>query len=59
MCEEGGQGLERSLFPRVEHIWTVNESIADLYEADYGKRPEVFRNISPMPEGFERVSREN
>ena len=51
------QVLERSLFPRVEHIWTVNESIADLYEADYGKRPKVFRNISPMPEGFERVSR--
>ncbi len=49
--------LERSLFPRVEHIWTVNESIADLYEADYGKRPKVFRNISPMPDGFVRVSR--
>ena len=51
------QRLERSLFPRVDHIWTVNESIADLYEADYGKRPKVFRNISPMPEGFARVSR--
>jgi glycosyltransferase involved in cell wall biosynthesis len=51
------QRLERSLFPRVNHIWTVNESIADLYEADYGKRPKVFRNISPIPEGFARVSR--
>ena len=51
------QRLERSLFSRVDHIWTVNESIADLYEADYGKRPKVFRNISPMPEGFTRVSR--
>jgi glycosyltransferase involved in cell wall biosynthesis len=51
------QRLERSLFPRVDHIWTVNESIADLYEADYGKRPKVFRNISPMPEGFVRVTR--
>ena len=39
-----------------EHIWTVNESIAELYESDYGKRPRVFRNISPIPT-VEKVSR--
>ena len=27
--------LERFIFPRLEHIWTVNESIAELYESDY------------------------
>ena len=48
--------LERFIFPRLEHIWTVNESIAELYESDYGKRPRVFRNISPIPT-VEKVSR--
>ena len=43
-------GIERFVFPRLQHIWTVNESIASLYEQDYGKRPQVFRNISPVPE---------
>ena len=42
-------GIERFVFPRLQHIWTVNESIANLYEQDYGKRPQVFRNISPVP----------
>ncbi len=43
------QGIEREIFPRLPFVWTVNESIADLYEADYGNRPRVFRNISPPP----------
>ena len=43
-------GVERFVFPRLQHIWTVNESIANLYEQDYGKRPQVFRNISPVPD---------
>ena len=43
-------GIERFVFPRLQHIWTVNESIASLYEQDYGKRPQVFRNISPVPD---------
>lgn len=43
-------GIERFVFPRLQHIWTVNESIANLYEQDYGKRPQVFRNISPVPD---------
>ncbi len=51
------QRLERSIFPRLDHVWTVNESIAGLYEADYGMRPRVFRNISPKPKSFEIKSR--
>jgi glycosyltransferase involved in cell wall biosynthesis len=50
------QGLERFVFPRLDHIWTVNESIAGLYQEDYGKRPKVFRNISPKP-SFAKKSR--
>ena len=51
-------GLERFMFPRLDHVWTVNESIAQLYESDYGKRPRVFRNISPVP-SVEKVSRKS
>lgn len=43
------RAVERFIFPRLEHIWTVNESIAELYFKDYGIRPKVFRNISPQP----------
>ena len=49
--------VERSVFPNLTHPWTVNESIADLYEKDYGIRPRVFRNISPKPHAFEPKTR--
>ena len=49
--------VERSVFPNLTHPWTVNESIADLYEKDYGIRPRVFRNISPKPYAFEPKTR--
>ena len=38
--------LERSLFPRLQTVITVNESIAHLYHRDYGIKPMVVRNIS-------------
>jgi glycosyltransferase involved in cell wall biosynthesis len=37
--------LERIIFPRLKHVFTVNHSIADLYEKQYGKRPLVVRNV--------------
>jgi len=37
--------IEKSIFPRLKYIITVNHSIADLYEKTYGKRPEVVRNL--------------
>ena len=49
--------VERSIFPKLLNVWTVNESIADLYEKDYGIRPQVFRNISPKPRAFEPKTR--
>lgn len=41
--------IERSIFPKLRYVFTVNESIATLYEKDYRKRPTVFRNISMPP----------
>jgi glycosyltransferase involved in cell wall biosynthesis len=37
--------VERWIFPKLKHVFTVNQSIAVLYERDYGVRPMVFRNI--------------
>ncbi len=37
--------IERSIFPKLTDVITVNDSIADLFEKVYGKRPEVVRNI--------------
>ena len=41
--------IEKSIFPKLRFVFTVNESIATLYEKDYQKRPLVFRNISMPP----------
>ncbi len=38
--------LEGWIFPKLKHIVTVNNSIAELYFTDYGIRPLVVRNIS-------------
>jgi glycosyltransferase involved in cell wall biosynthesis len=40
--------IERWIFPKLDHVITVNDSIADAYREKYGKRPTVVRNI-PMP----------
>ena len=37
--------LERFIFPKLSYTITVNDSIADLFEQQYGKRPVVVRNI--------------
>ena len=50
--------IEKSIFPRLRHVFTVNESIATLYEKDYRKRPMVFRNISMPPTVTQWKSRE-
>ena len=40
--------IERWIFPKLKTVFTVNDSIANLYFQDYGIRPKVFRNISPV-----------
>lgn len=37
--------LEKFLFPKLEHIITVNQSIADIYTKKYNKTIQVVRNI--------------
>jgi len=37
--------IERFIFPKLKHVYTVNESIANLYENEYGKKVSVVRNI--------------
>ena len=39
--------IERSVFPRLKHVMTVSDSIADQYMTEYGIRPLTVRNCSP------------
>lgn len=39
-------GLERWIFPKLKTVITVNDSIAALYQKEYGKNIKVVRNIS-------------
>lgn len=46
--------IERKIFPKLESIYTVNESIAKIYGDLYTKEVKVVRNISPLwrPQGL-------
>ena len=39
------RNIERFIFPRLQHIYTVNQSIAKLYEEEYGRHVDVIRNV--------------
>ena len=41
------KNIEKRIFPKLKTVITVNDSIAELYEKEYGIRPFVVRNISP------------
>lgn len=41
------ESIEHWIFPKLETIYTVNESIAKLYNEKYKKDVKVLRNISP------------
>ncbi|MDG2331116.1 MAG: glycosyltransferase [Flavobacteriales bacterium] len=40
--------IERKIFPKLDYIYTVNESIAKLYEEKYQKKIHVVRNMAPQ-----------
>lgn len=40
--------LERLLFPRLKHVYTVNQSLAHIYQAQYQVPVKVIRNV-PLP----------
>ena len=37
--------IEKSIFPKLKYIFTVNQSIANLYRAQYNKEVQVLRNV--------------
>jgi len=49
--------LEGFLLPRITWMITVNKSIADLYESEYGVKPVVVRNVSPSSANISPRSR--
>lgn len=40
--------IEKWIFPKLKTIYTVNQSIADIYSDKYKKEVKVVRNISPL-----------
>ncbi len=54
MVQKTWKLIERSIFPRLKEVITVNDSIADLFQNDYGIRPVVVRNIPP----FKKLTRD-
>ena len=51
--------IEQKIFPNLKDVITVNDSIAELFENDYGKRPMVVRNIPRKREIVNHVSRKS
>ncbi len=51
--------IERKIFPKLDNVITVNDSIANLFHQDYGILPNVVRNIPRSRDSIQRVSRES
>lgn len=50
--------IEKWIFPKLNDVYTVNTSIADIYSAKYSKNLHVVRNISPLWKGKELQSKQ-
>jgi hypothetical protein len=49
--------IEKWIFPKLKYTFTVNDSIADLFENDYTNRPQVIRNIPNQKSELSNVTR--
>ena len=52
------KSIEKSVFTRLKHVMTVSDSIARLYESEYGLKPATVRNCSMKTEQIIAFSRE-
>ncbi|MBK9389889.1 MAG: glycosyltransferase [Bacteroidetes bacterium] len=52
------KSIEKRIFPHLEHVITVSDSIAELYHNEYGMLPVVIRNLSPLSKSVVPFSRE-
>lgn len=50
--------LEKWIFPKLKYTFTVNDSIANLFEQDYGMRPQVIRNIPTLQNSLIQKTRQ-
>lgn len=51
------EAIENWIFPKLQTVYTVNESIADLYRQKYKKEIRVVRNVSPRWHPLKHVSK--
>lgn len=49
--------IEKKCLPKVDKMYTVNQSIADLYKTEYGILVDVVRNISSLPSDIQTKNR--
>jgi len=49
--------IESFCFPRLKHVITVSEPIAEIYSNEYGVKPAVIKNFSPLSSEIKAVSR--
>jgi len=52
------KSVEKRIFSRLKEVLTVNDSIAGLYEKEYGRRPVVVRNVPPVVKVQAKKSRQ-
>ena len=52
------QKLERWIFPKLKNVYTVNHSIAKIYDQKYSVPVQVVRNVAPLFYHSEKKSRE-